>query len=437
MPTTGNQIKFLHGTQAQYTALSNKADDTIYFLTDTRQLYVGETEYTEAAIELSAQPVSGTTSGVPGRLYVYNGNMYMVDASKNWTKVANVNEKQGTVTGVTAGSGLTGGTIATSGTIAHAVPAAVAGTEGSEPLKHQGTFTVKTVKLDTFGHVVGEDSTEFTLPAESAISVTKSAGTDKTLVAGESFSVVTAVDKGTGSHEVVRTLTKFTLPADKNTTYTLAQGTEDGSLKLVSSDGSEVHGNVVVKGWSDLAKKSDLSAVFKFKGTVESESKLPSSATVGDVYHVTNTGSEYVYTEDGWEELGVTVSLDGYATNADVTNQLKSYMQLVTGATADRIAVLNASGQVVAGAKSIDELISQLTYTHPAHTAYASGLYKITVDDQGHVTDATAVSIADINALGTVAAATKATQDGNGNNIATTYATKDELTAAKLVWQSI
>ncbi len=39
-------------------------------------------------------------------------------------------------------------------------------------------------------------------------------------------------------------------------------------------------------------------------------------------------------------------------------------------------------------------------YTHPAHTARTSGLYKITVDNQGHVTEVTAVSKTDITNLG-------------------------------------
>ena len=39
-------------------------------------------------------------------------------------------------------------------------------------------------------------------------------------------------------------------------------------------------------------------------------------------------------------------------------------------------------------------------YTHPSHTAYSSGLYKVTVDALGHVTAATAVVKADITALG-------------------------------------
>lgn len=39
-------------------------------------------------------------------------------------------------------------------------------------------------------------------------------------------------------------------------------------------------------------------------------------------------------------------------------------------------------------------------YTHPSYTAKPSGLYKITVDAMGHVSAATAVTKADITALG-------------------------------------
>lgn len=48
--------------------------------------------------------------------------------------------------------------------------------------------------------------------------------------------------------------------------------------------------------------------------------------------------------------------------------------------------------------KGIDEGANK--YTHPTHTARASGLYKITVDSLGHVTDVSAVQKSDITALG-------------------------------------
>ena len=48
--------------------------------------------------------------------------------------------------------------------------------------------------------------------------------------------------------------------------------------------------------------------------------------------------------------------------------------------------------------KGIDEGANK--YTHPAHTARASGLYKITVDSLGHVADVSAVQKKDITSLG-------------------------------------
>lgn len=56
-------------------------------------------------------------------------------------------------------------------------------------------------------------------------------------------------------------------------------------------------------------------------------------------------------------------------------------------------------------------------YVHPSHTAFTSGLYKVTVDATGHVTDATLVTKADITTLGIPGKDTTysvATQTANG-----------------------
>lgn len=54
----------------------------------------------------------------------------------------------------------------------------------------------------------------------------------------------------------------------------------------------------------------------------------------------------------------------------------------------------NASGD------SFSIAATDTVYTHPSHTAKNSGLYKVTVDSKGHVSEATAVTKADITALG-------------------------------------
>lgn len=71
-------------------------------------------------------------------------------------------------------------------------------------------------------------------------------------------------------------------------------------------------------------------------------------------------------------------------------------------------------------------------YTHDSHTAHAAGLYKVTVDDQGHVTAATAVAKSDITGLGIPAqdtTYTEATADKAGLESAAHY-TKVEGIAA-------
>ena len=47
-----------------------------------------------------------------------------------------------------------------------------------------------------------------------------------------------------------------------------------------------------------------------------------------------------------------------------------------------------------------EDILTDTVYTHPSYTANSNGLYKVTVDSTGHVSGTTAVSKADITALG-------------------------------------
>lgn len=47
-----------------------------------------------------------------------------------------------------------------------------------------------------------------------------------------------------------------------------------------------------------------------------------------------------------------------------------------------------------------DKLAGLENYTHPTHTAYSRGLYNITVDSEGHIISATAITKGDITSLG-------------------------------------
>lgn len=62
-------------------------------------------------------------------------------------------------------------------------------------------------------------------------------------------------------------------------------------------------------------------------------------------------------------------------------------------------ATLSKTG-IPADAKAVGDSINAIKYTHPRHTAYGTGLYKVEVNTLGHVSSVTAVTKDDITALG-------------------------------------
>lgn len=55
----------------------------------------------------------------------------------------------------------------------------------------------------------------------------------------------------------------------------------------------------------DLALKSDLVSVYKFRGSIPTYSALPTeNLTVGDVYNVEDSEMNYAWTGTAWDQLG-------------------------------------------------------------------------------------------------------------------------------------
>lgn len=72
-----------------------------------------------------------------------------------------------------------------------------------------------------------------------------------------------------------------------------------------------------------FAKKSDITAMYKFKGAVGTKNELPTGATVGDVYNVTDTDKNYAWTGTEWDDLGGSFSVETI-TNGDIDGILAS-----------------------------------------------------------------------------------------------------------------
>ena len=90
--------------------------------------------------------------------------------------------------------------------------------------------------------------------------------------------------------------------------------------------------------------------------------------------------------------------------NQNAFSNVKVGSTTITADSATDTLTLTAGSNITltadASGDGVTIAATDTVYTHPSHTAYSSGLYKITVNNLGHVTAATAVAKADITALG-------------------------------------
>ena len=427
------QVNFYAGLFANLPA--TRSEDTLYFCTDTHQIFKGAAEYTKGTKVLSAEPDSDTVGDL-GRLYSYNGNLYLctgIDDGYTYVRVANINDEGGTVTSIEVGEGLT---------------------------TASGSTSVTTT--DTIKHAVASGASTYT---DDIVNQTPAAGSTFEIegVSTDKFGHVTAINKHT-----------VTVPS-----YSVSSATE-GVITLTPSLGNA--STVQINGWSDLAKKSELAAVLTFKGVVATVSDLPEEAEVGWVYNVTTNPSgssaEYVCTTAGtgasspavWEELGTTLDLSAYALSADVIQRVTGETGEVPKFTAD--GTLESTGFTLGISVPADAVFTDTTYEN-ATTAVAglmstadkekldgieAGAQVNTVTgvkgaaDANYSTGDVNIALSNLGVNATTgelnilhnkltASGSTATFDGNitgnavndgaGNNIVDTYATKEQLS-----WQA-
>ena len=154
MPTENNRIQFKAGLQAAFDTLVEGSSvnlDTVYFITDTQRLFVGETEYTRpvqhgAAVPSEYAPANSLfvkETGTARELY------YSKDGA-SWDLVCKL---PATITGGVFGDNTAG------------------------PLAFEGTFKVPKVTVDDRGYVTAIEDVTLTLPAapeDAEIQVTQS-----------------------------------------------------------------------------------------------------------------------------------------------------------------------------------------------------------------------------------------------------------------------
>lgn len=214
--------------------------------------------------------------------------------------------------------------------------------------------------------------------------------------------------------------------AKKAVDILIATGTANGTLAVNGAD-------IAVKGLAALAYKaqvsesdldSALTAVLAAKAAKADVDTLIGSDTGKSVRTIANEElAAQLIPESAQESLDTLAEIaawiqehpdDAATMNAAIT-KLNGIVAGIGGEEDDYATVIAAiEGKISAAQSAIYAAITAgdtnghlkvngtdvTVYTHPAHTAKASGLYKVTVDGEGHVSAAEAVAKADITALG-------------------------------------
>lgn len=195
------------------------------------------------------------------------------------------------------------------------------------------------------------------------------------------------------------------------TLYTLGDAAAKGTTTSVTSGSTAlVTSGGVYTAIQDSLKAND---AMVFKGTLGTNgtvTALPAEHNVGWTYRVITAGT-YAGKNCEIGDLIICITDGTSANDAHWTVAQTNIDGAVVGPTSsvnNRVAVFNGttgkiikdSGYTIAASVPSGAKFTDTVYTHPTFTQRSSGLYKITVDSEGHVSGATAVVKADITALG-------------------------------------
>ena len=165
--------------------------------------------------------------------------------------------------------------------------AGAAGTGGTVPAPQQGE---QTYYLSGAGTWVEPDW----LTEHPTISVQADATDTAKPAFGATFTAVGAIEKDANGHVTKVTTRTVTVPN--------AAATSSSAGLMAATDKAKLD---AFQAAANYALKSDITSVYKYKGSVANEAALPGDEnTVGDVYDVKDTGMNYAWNGTAWDPLG-------------------------------------------------------------------------------------------------------------------------------------
>lgn len=461
MPQVGQNVKFLAGLHSKYVEIPSKDLNTVYFCTDTQQLFVGETEYTRPVNHGTQLP----EGYLPPNSLFYHENekvLYFSQDGASWQSVSN---------------------FYTHPTFTQRV----LGDQTGGQLTYGQTFKIPKVTVDQNGHVsAGEDIT-FTMPTAQEIPdvpdvqaevtgsgnvITNITASEHKVTAQKGFTAASQTDL-----DAVEQTANAAMPKSGGTftgAVIVQTPTQDGHAATKGYvDQEAAAAEQAAKDYADTILGANDAMVFKGTlGTGGTVTALPTTYQTGWTYRVITAGT---YADQACEVGDLIIAVadatdDG--SDSDWTIAQTNIDGAVTHSaplTADNIVVGNGAGQVKPSSTKVSDLATNAALSGKVDKTFELNGHALSGDSldlsksdvglsnvdntadanknvasAGKLTTARTIKL-EGDATGSVsfdgsADATitvdvaRATADAAGNDIQTTYATKSEVQNAALKW---
>lgn len=197
-------------------------------------------------------------------------------------------------------------------------------------------------------------------------------------------------------------MSKFANPQTLERLLTLVKGYVDENVRKKMDSFIPGEGLSLENGTLTVTIDTDLFKV------VESLPATPAASDANKIFMVLDsrnpdTGNiyiEYLYTEQGWEEIGrrqVEMDMEPYLKKAELTATVSSTSFAIQKGSEQLGVIVFGSNDFTCspGAKSLNVSLRDVL-----SATVSSGLYKIALDKKGRVTGYTAVQLSDLTALG-------------------------------------
>lgn len=162
----------------------------------------------------------------------------------------------------------------------------------------------------------------------------------------------------------------------------VANDTTQGITKLYSTTGTNTDGAISQYGMNNIlanyAKLTDITTVYRPKGSVDNYSDLPTDHKIGDVYNIKNAdaannikaGDNVVWNGTEWDNLSGVVDLSAYSTKAEAD-------RLYLAINGNAVSATTVNGHTVESNVPKDAKFTDTIYTLPAASSSVLGGVKI------------------------------------------------------------